>query len=157
MHATLRAQDAARAVEVRGPVKLYGTGAARVRALRGVGTIVVGSRRYDGLSDRELTRRRRERSGFVLQFFKLLGSLTAEENVVLPACIARRHDAALRRRARDLLTRVGPGERAGHLPASSRAASSSASRSHARCCSLPTSWSAWSPRPCPPAARPGSA
>jgi len=38
-------------------------------------------------------------------------------NIVLPALIARRHDAALRRRARDLLTRVGLGERAGHLPA----------------------------------------
>src|SRR3954468_24509759 len=81
------------------------------------GTVAVGGRRYDGLSDRELTRVRRDHIGFVFQFFNLLGSLTAEENVALPALIARRRDAAVRRRARDLLARVGLGERAGHLPA----------------------------------------
>jgi putative ABC transport system ATP-binding protein len=81
------------------------------------GTVALGGRRYDGLSDRELTRVRRDRIGFVFQFFNLLGSLTAEENVALPALIARRHDAAVRRRARDLLARVGLAERAGHLPA----------------------------------------
>src|SRR3954452_18826780 len=81
------------------------------------GTVAVGGRRYDGLSDRELTRVRRDHIGFVFPFFNLLGSLTAEENVALPALIARRRDAAVRRRARDLLARVGLGERAGHLPA----------------------------------------
>jgi putative ABC transport system ATP-binding protein len=81
------------------------------------GTVAVGGSRYDGLGDRELTRLRRDRIGFVFQFFNLLGSLTAEENVHLPALIARRHEVALRQRARDLLARVGLGERAAHLPA----------------------------------------
>src|SRR4051812_41310643 len=152
MHEPRPIEVATPAVEVRDLVKVYGAGAASVRALRGVdltiaagefvaimgpsgsgkstllhivgalesptgGTIAVRGRRYDGLSDAELTRLRRDRIGFVFQFFNLLGSLTAEENVLLPALIARRHDEALRSRARELLARVGLGERAGHLPA----------------------------------------
>ena len=81
------------------------------------GTIAVGGRRYDGLGERELTRLRRDHIGFVFQSFCLLASLTAEENVHLPALIARRHDDALRRRVHDLLRRVGLGDRAGHVPA----------------------------------------
>jgi putative ABC transport system ATP-binding protein len=80
------------------------------------GTVAVGGRRYDHLDDRELTRLRRDHIGFVFQFFNLLSSLTAEENVHLPALIARRHGDDLRRRARELLDRVGLGERAGHRP-----------------------------------------
>src|SRR4051795_9235134 len=152
MHEPRPIEVATPAVEVRDLVKVYGSGAASVRALRGVdltiaagefvaimgpsgsgkstllhivgalesptgGPIAVRGRRYDGLSDAELTRLRRDRIGFVFQFFNLLGSLTAEENVLLPALIARRHDEALRSRARELLARVGLGERAGHLPA----------------------------------------
>ena len=81
------------------------------------GTIAVGGVRYDGLDDRALTRLRRDHIGFVFQFFNLLPSLTAVENVHLPALIARRHDAELRDRARELLARVGLGDRAEHLPA----------------------------------------
>ncbi len=80
------------------------------------GTISVGGRRYDGLEDKELTRLRREHIGFVFQFFNLLGSLTAEENVFLPALIAGKRDESLQRRARELLKRVGLGARAQHLP-----------------------------------------
>ncbi|HYX78162.1 MAG TPA: ABC transporter ATP-binding protein [Solirubrobacterales bacterium] len=81
------------------------------------GEIQVGGRRYDGLGDAELTRLRRERIGFVFQFFNLLPALTAEENVLLPALIAGRRDEDTRRRARRLLRRVGLGKRAAHLPA----------------------------------------
>ena len=73
--------------------------------------------RYDGLGDGELTRLRRDKIGFVFQFFNLLASLSAEENVLLPALIAGRRDEATRERARELLERVGLGERAHHLPA----------------------------------------
>ena len=68
------------------------------------GEIQVGGRRYDGLGDAELTRLRRERIGFVFQFFNLLPALTAEENVLLPALIAGRRDQHPRVRQRFELT-----------------------------------------------------
>ncbi len=80
------------------------------------GQILLGGRRYDGLDDGELTRLRRDRIGFVFQFFNLLPALTAEENALLPALIAGRRDEETRRRARALLERVGLGPRAEHLP-----------------------------------------
>jgi|1186.fasta_scaffold27606_2 putative ABC transport system ATP-binding protein len=80
------------------------------------GTVAVGGVRYDGLDDQGLTRLRRDHIGFVFQFFNLLPSLTAEENVLLPALIARRADASVRARARALLELVGLGDRATHTP-----------------------------------------
>lgn len=80
------------------------------------GTVTVAGRRYDGLGDKELTLLRRDHIGFVFQFFNLLGSLTAEENVFLPALISGRRDSSLQRRARELLQRVGLEGRSGHLP-----------------------------------------
>jgi len=81
------------------------------------GEILLGGARYDGLGDSGLTKLRREKIGFVFQFFNLLASLSAEENVLLPALIAGRRDEGTRERARELLGRVGLGERAHHLPA----------------------------------------
>jgi putative ABC transport system ATP-binding protein len=80
------------------------------------GTIEVAGQVYSGLDDAGLTRLRRDHIGFVFQFFNLLPSLTAAENVLLPALIARRHERELRERALDLLGRVGIGDRADHLP-----------------------------------------
>ena len=65
-----------------------------------------------GASDRELTRFRREHVGFVFQFYNLIPSLTALENVALVTDIAERPmdpAAALRL--------VGLGERLNHFPA----------------------------------------
>ena len=80
------------------------------------GTVSI-ARRFDSLGDTELTLLRREKIGFVFQFFNLLPALSAEENVLLPALISGRRDAATRDRAHGLLERVGLGERANHLPA----------------------------------------
>ena len=80
------------------------------------GEISLGGERYDGLDDAGLTRVRRDRIGFVFQFFNLLPSLSAEENVVLPALIAGERGDASRGRARELLARVGLGNRTDHLP-----------------------------------------
>jgi putative ABC transport system ATP-binding protein len=80
------------------------------------GTVVLEGERYDGLEDDELTRLRRERMGFVFQFFNLLPSLSALENVMLPALIARRATDEMRARAKDLLARVGLAEREEHTP-----------------------------------------
>jgi putative ABC transport system ATP-binding protein len=80
------------------------------------GSIELAGRRFEGLGDRELTLLRRETIGFVFQFFNLLATLTAEENVLLPALIAGRQDDEMRERADDLLGRVGLAPRADHLP-----------------------------------------
>jgi putative ABC transport system ATP-binding protein len=81
------------------------------------GEIALAGQRYDGLRDRELTRIRRDRIGFVFQFFNLLPALSAEENVLLPALIAGNRSDEVRERARQLLARVGLAKRADHLPA----------------------------------------
>jgi putative ABC transport system ATP-binding protein len=80
------------------------------------GEILLAGQRYDGLGDASLTRLRREKIGFVFQFFNLMPALTAEENVLLPALIAGRRDEEMRKRAVALLARVGLAERASHLP-----------------------------------------
>jgi putative ABC transport system ATP-binding protein len=80
------------------------------------GEILLGGERYDGLGEAALTRLRRDKIGFVFQFFNLLPTLSAEENVMLPALIAGRRDEATRERARALLGRVGLADRAHHLP-----------------------------------------
>jgi putative ABC transport system ATP-binding protein len=80
------------------------------------GTIAVGGRNYEGLDDKELTALRRDHIGFVFQFFNLLPSLTAEENVTLPAVIAKRRDPSIRERAHGLIARVGLGDRVDHVP-----------------------------------------
>src|SRR3954454_12065545 len=80
------------------------------------GTIEVAGQHYEGLDDAGLTRMRRDHIGFVFQFFNLLPSLTAAENVLLPALIARRRDRDLRARALELLERAGIADRADHLP-----------------------------------------
>jgi putative ABC transport system ATP-binding protein len=80
------------------------------------GTVVLEGEHYDGLEDDELTRLRRERMGFVFQFFNLLPSLSALENVMLPALIARKATDDMRARAKDLLARVGLAEREEHTP-----------------------------------------
>jgi putative ABC transport system ATP-binding protein len=81
------------------------------------GTVAVGGLHYEGLDDKQLTELRRDHIGFVFQFFNLLPSLTAEENVTLPAVIAKRRDRAIRERAATLIERVGLGDRMDHLPA----------------------------------------
>jgi putative ABC transport system ATP-binding protein len=81
------------------------------------GTVAMTGERYDGLDDDALTRLRRDRIGFVFQFFNLLPSLTAEENVLLPALIARHYEDALKQRAHALLDRVALADRAEHTPA----------------------------------------
>ncbi|MFF2144933.1 ABC transporter ATP-binding protein [Kitasatospora sp. NPDC058190] len=58
------------------------------------GEVFLGEARLRGMSDRELTRLRRHRVGFVFQQFSLLPALTAEENILLPLRIAGRRASA---------------------------------------------------------------
>jgi len=80
------------------------------------GEVWVAGRRVDQLSEKALARLRRQAIGFVFQAFHLMEELTAVENVELPALLAGRSPRAARRRAAELLERVGLTDRAGHLP-----------------------------------------
>jgi putative ABC transport system ATP-binding protein len=80
------------------------------------GRVLVDGVDVSGLDDDALTRLRRERIGFVFQFFNLLPTLTIAENVTLPLLLAGRPEREARRRALELVDRVGLGARAGHYP-----------------------------------------
>jgi ABC-type lipoprotein export system ATPase subunit len=80
------------------------------------GELRVGGRRLDELTNDELAAYRRERVGFVFQFFNLIPSLSALQNVELPMTLAGVPAAERRRRAEALLDRVGLAARTGHRP-----------------------------------------
>ncbi|MFC7619681.1 ABC transporter ATP-binding protein [Microlunatus sp. GCM10028923] len=54
------------------------------------GRVFLGGHELSGLGDRELTRLRRDKIGFVFQSFNLLPALTAAENIALPLDLAGR-------------------------------------------------------------------
>jgi putative ABC transport system ATP-binding protein len=140
------------AVHCRGVTKSYGTGGAKVTALRGIDlevrkgelmmlvgpsgcgkttliSVIAGILDQDqgecdvfghdlkGMPSREKTRYRGETIGFVFQAFNLLPTLSAAENVSVPLLIngVRRGEAT--RRAKEVLGRVGLGDRTHSLPA----------------------------------------
>jgi ABC-type lipoprotein export system ATPase subunit len=76
----------------------------------------LGGRRIDQLSEKDLARMRRTAVGFVFQAYHLMEELTAVENVELPTLVAGGSPRAARRRAEDLLERVGLADRATFLP-----------------------------------------
>ena len=80
------------------------------------GEIWVDGQDITRLSERALARLRRDAIGFVFQAFHLMDELTAVENVELPALLAGRSPRAARRRATELLDRVGLADRASFLP-----------------------------------------
>src|SRR5919109_5153607 len=63
-----------------------------------------------------LARYRRQEIGFVFQFYNLLGEMSALENTMLPALIARRPRREARERAAAALAEVGLGDRLDHRP-----------------------------------------
>jgi ABC-type lipoprotein export system ATPase subunit len=80
------------------------------------GEVLLAGRRLDQLGERALAAVRRDLVGFVFQAYHLMDELTAVENVELPALMARRSPGAARRRAGELLERVGLSDRAHFLP-----------------------------------------
>jgi putative ABC transport system ATP-binding protein len=80
------------------------------------GTISVGGRRIDAMSDAEATRFRLLHVGFVFQRFYLMPMLSARENVELPMAEARVARADRQRRSRELLAYVGLERRERHRP-----------------------------------------
>jgi putative ABC transport system ATP-binding protein len=88
--------------------------------LAGLDTVTSGSIVLDGvdisrLRENELARLRGQKIGFVFQSYQLVPTLTAEENILLPAeLVGLRGD--IRSRAKDLLDRVGLSQRRHHYP-----------------------------------------
>jgi len=80
------------------------------------GELWLAGRRIDHMSERGMAGLRRDTVGFVFQAFHLMDELTAAENVELPVLLAGRSPRAARRRAMELLDRVGLADRARHLP-----------------------------------------
>ncbi len=78
------------------------------------GEVRIQGTELSGMSEEELSLLRRRRLGLVLQFFNLLPTLTARENVAFPLTLDGVADAD--RRAADALDRVGLSHRADHRP-----------------------------------------
>ena len=80
------------------------------------GTVIIDGVDTSSLDDDGLTRLRREKIGFVFQFFNLLPTLTAWENVAFALHLAGVPRRAARARAAEGLDLVGLKERQDHLP-----------------------------------------
>jgi putative ABC transport system ATP-binding protein len=80
------------------------------------GTYELDGRDVTGLSDDELARVRREKMGFVFQFFHLVPRLSAEQNIELPMVLAGIEPAERRKRLARLLADYGLEDRARHRP-----------------------------------------
>jgi lipoprotein-releasing system ATP-binding protein len=78
------------------------------------GTIEVFGRSLEALSPRERARFRNDQIGFVFQFHHLLPEFTAEENVAFPDRIAGVSEREAKKRAAELLERVGLADRRDH-------------------------------------------
>ena len=80
------------------------------------GSVSVDGQELQTLDDNALTRMRRDKIGFVFQFFNLLPTLTAWENVALPLHLAGVSRKEAKRKAMARLETVGLKDRQDHLP-----------------------------------------
>ena len=78
------------------------------------GFVTIAGTRLGKLSDKDVTKIRRQHIGFIFQFFNLLPMLTAEENILLPLSLAgQKPDRAF---FDELVKRVGLSDRLTHRP-----------------------------------------
>ena len=111
--------EAGEFVSIMGP---SGSGKSTLMHLMGaLDTPTTGQALFNGkdlhaMSDRERSQLRRTRIGFVFQFFNLLRTLTAAENVALPLLLGKEPHARAVARAAEALERVGLRDRAEHFP-----------------------------------------
>ncbi|MFQ6015553.1 MAG: ABC transporter ATP-binding protein [Anaerolineae bacterium] len=81
------------------------------------GQVIVEGENLSHMSEEELTHFRREKVGFVFQFYNLLPTLSALENVELPLVALNFPKEGRRRMAQAVLEMVGLGDRLDHKPA----------------------------------------
>jgi len=80
------------------------------------GEVLVSGQDVGVLNDEEASRFRREKIGFVFQFFNLIPTLSNLDNVALPARLAGTSVSDAREKAAELLERVGLSDRAADFP-----------------------------------------
>lgn len=80
------------------------------------GTIIIDGVDVTRMNEDKLTEIRNEKIGFIFQFFNLIPSLTALENVSLPIQFARNRRHNPDKRAKELLKMLGLGDRLNHRP-----------------------------------------
>jgi len=80
------------------------------------GFVEIDGQRLDGLSDDGLTKVRRDKIGFIFQFFNLLPTLSGLENVALPLHLRGWPRKKASARAMELLELVQLGQRIEHVP-----------------------------------------
>lgn len=80
------------------------------------GKVIIAGEDVALLGDRQLSRFRNERIGFVFQFHHLLPEFTAFENICIPGLIGHRPRVEVERRATELLTLMGLATRRDHKP-----------------------------------------
>lgn len=80
------------------------------------GEVLVDGRIISQMPDDQITLLRRNKIGFIFQFFNLLPTLTALENVMLPLILDKQPKAQVDSRSELLLKRVGLESRYDHLP-----------------------------------------
>ncbi len=80
------------------------------------GNIYIDEQPLSGISDRELTKMRRDKIGFIFQFFNLLPTLTCLENVAIPLHLRGWGKPKIEERACELLSLVNLSARMNHHP-----------------------------------------
>lgn len=80
------------------------------------GSLKLDGREVTSMNDGDLTKLRRERIGFVFQFFNLLPTLSVLENIAMPLLLARVSEKVAFEKARVLAQRVGIDHRLDHYP-----------------------------------------
>lgn len=80
------------------------------------GSVMVDGSNLVNLSDADLVKHRREKVGIVFQFFNLVPTLTARENIELPMRLASKGAQDMRERALELLKLIDMEPRANHKP-----------------------------------------
>lgn len=80
------------------------------------GEIKVDGQTLESMSDKALTHFRNEKIGLVFQSFHLMNQLTTEENVMLPTWFSSQQDTDFRKKAEELLERVGLANKIGKYP-----------------------------------------
>ncbi|MBE2271741.1 MAG: ABC transporter ATP-binding protein [Anaerolinea sp.] len=80
------------------------------------GKVLIDGTDITNMNERALTRIRNEKIGFVFQFFNLIPTLTALENVTLPMQFSRSMKKNAQKRGKELLSMLGLGDRMGHRP-----------------------------------------